>query len=162
VANLSTAAIMELPQDSIDQALGAGPATFDPVRGTLDGLIGAGELNLIEDLRLRELLVAFLNLADDSLEEARALHIAAEVIWTSEVRLGGPWPGEPWPHLPSEAALLRQSMSAQTLARVLQDQTFRGQMRRFYGLVNQYLAEVRAMLSQIESIESLLAEAIES
>ena len=53
-------------------------------------------------------------------------------------------------------------MSAETLARVLQDQTFRGQMRRFYGLVNQYLAEVRAMQSQIESIESLLAEAIDS
>jgi hypothetical protein len=67
------------------------PITVDVSRGTLDGLIGAGELGLIKSPALRQILVDFQTYHDDLEEERSMMRAASYEFQAATIALGGPW-----------------------------------------------------------------------
>ncbi len=67
------------------------PRTFDAVRGSVDALISSGKLGILKDRELRESLTTFVNIVDDSVEDANYLSQSAMTIWNEIARSGGPW-----------------------------------------------------------------------
>ncbi len=67
------------------------PWSFYPVLGTTEALIGAGELDILEDRELRNALTNFLFLVEDSIEDIEYVGGDAERVWVAETDLGGPW-----------------------------------------------------------------------
>ena len=69
----------------------AHPRTFDPVRGSLDALLGSGKLGLLRDRALREALTNFTNLLEDAVEDRQYLTDTSLQVWYEMARMGGPW-----------------------------------------------------------------------
>ncbi len=69
----------------------ANPWTFDPALGTTETLINSGQIALIRDRQLTEMLTTFMNFVDDADEDAAYVRSGAEYVWQQEFRLGGPW-----------------------------------------------------------------------
>jgi hypothetical protein len=67
------------------------PRTFDAVRGSVDALISSGKLGILKDRELRESLTTFVNIVDDSIEDANYLSQSSMTIWNEIARSGGPW-----------------------------------------------------------------------
>ena len=72
LAQMTVADVGALSNDKVVEILVAiaNPRTFDPVRGTIDSLIGGGQLGIIRDRELRKSLTSFINLSDDTKEDA--------------------------------------------------------------------------------------------
>lgn len=157
---LSAADIASLPRDSVNAfAILAGPYTFDAVRGNLDALLGSGEIGLLRDPRLREALVTFLNLVDDSGEDARYLGNAAEAVWAERLRLGGPWSSELRSEfLPLDPAEVLSPFTAADLFRVYSDREMVARMAHFQAIASVYLEVLHGIQHQIEVVEGLLEE----
>jgi hypothetical protein len=158
---MSATEISALPQDSANgYAALAAPYTFDAIRGNLDALIGSGEMGLLRNPRLRESLVTFLNLVDDSGEDARYLGDAAEAVWNERLRLGGPWSGEfRSTFLPVDATELVDPLTATDLLRVLGDRRMIAVMAHYHAVASVYLQVLHEFQTQIEVVEELLADA---
>jgi hypothetical protein len=93
--------LMELSQDEILalqpiavkeflSSLG-NPRTFDAVRGSIDALTSSGKLGILQDRELRESLTTFVNIVDDSVEDAYYLSQSSITVWNEIARSGGPW-----------------------------------------------------------------------
>lgn len=66
-------------------------STFAPQDGTLDGLIASGNLDLIRDIGLRDRLVEWKRVVEDSREEAEDFRSAGVRVIRRLSALGGPW-----------------------------------------------------------------------
>ena len=90
---LSEDEILALPAEAVEEALGSfgSPRTFDAVRGSVDALIGSGKLGILQDRELRESLTTFVNVVDDSVEDANYLGQSSMTVWNEIARSGGPW-----------------------------------------------------------------------
>ncbi len=91
--SLSSDEILSLSDESVDMYMKIffSPYSFDPVTGTVDAIIGAGKLNVIQDQNIRNLLTSFLSIIDDSKEEAAFLRSAAQKAMDQMIQQGGPW-----------------------------------------------------------------------
>lgn len=69
----------------------ANPWTFDPALGTTETLINSGQIALIRDREVAEMLTTFMNYVDDADEDAAYVRSGSEYVWQQEFRLGGPW-----------------------------------------------------------------------
>ena len=67
------------------------PWSFYPILGTTEALIGAGELDILENRDLRVALTTFRYLVEDSIEDVLYVGRDAERVWIEEVETGGPW-----------------------------------------------------------------------
>lgn len=125
------------------------PESFDAVRGNVDALVGAGDLDLVSDGRLRERLVTFINLVDDAEEERAAMRGGGLEIfkWTTEH--DGPWGvGE---------SLLSRIDSAD-LAALRRDERFVGLVRLGYHWSYVYEIQLRGISEVIDDILRLLTD----
>lgn len=170
---LSVDDVTELSSEAVSETLLAlaTPRTFDPVRGTLDAMIGSGQLDLIRDAELRRALVVFLNLVGDSEEDARYMSEGSRRVWDLQIRHGGPWrrgladmtrEGCEAPVPPSSCLIDDSSFeyfpdpTPAALQAVLDDPELMGQVRQLQSNVVRYVAEVRRIGSQIDRILELL------
>lgn len=168
----------ELPPDSVSATLHAlaSPRTFDAIRGTLDALIGSGQLELIRDPELVRALTVYLNLVEDSFEDAAYMGEGSRRVWDRQIRWGGPWrtasadithEGCEAPVPPSscfmeasEWGYLPEATPSDLIA-VLADEELMGQVRQLQLNVSRYLAEVRRIERQVELVLSLLERNLE-
>lgn len=150
---MSEPEILGLEQDSLVVFVGslAAPYSFDPVRGTVDALIGAGELDLLQEAELRQALTAFLNATEDAEEDAAFMGEFAVRAWGASIRHGGPW---------DAAVVLRRSgrlpflpqPTARTLADIRQDQELMGFVRQLRFLAWVYMGELEVIQSRIDAV----------
>ena len=133
----------------------ANPWTFDPALGTTETLISSGQIGLIRDRELSEMLSTFMNYVDDAEEDAAYVRSGSEYVWREEFRLGGPWfNGEV--ESSSQGALsgldFIPSATPDDLRRLWADPLVRGgalmnQMNAAY-----YLVELRRLRDQVDAI----------
>lgn len=158
LASLTAEEIGSLPEDSIRVVVGglSAPFTFDPVRGTIDALLGAGKLDLIRSRELRDALIIFLNLVDDAREDAEYMGRAAERVWVLETNHGGPWQNrDPSAGGPALAPFLAPA-TAETLRGIRADQPMMRAVRLFQATGYTYADEVKGIARQIDSVLVLL------
>jgi hypothetical protein len=84
-------ALGRLPADSVSMDGLTGAPSFDAYSGTLDALVGAGELDLIRDDRLREVLLHWIHGIDDLPENLTSVRAEAERLTHAMEPLGGPF-----------------------------------------------------------------------
>lgn len=153
LTGLTSAAVADLPADSVSAIMGSlsGPYTFDAVRGTIDGLIGAGKLDLIRDSALRDALITFINLVEDAKEDAEFMGRAAERVWIHEVAHGGPWVAGG-----SVAPPFLSSPTARTLSGIRSDAPMMGAIRQFQATGFAYAAEIEDIGAQATHVLAVL------
>ena len=137
----------------------ANPWTFDPALGTTETLISSGQIGLIRDRELSEMLSTFVNYVEDAEEDAAYVRSGSEYVWREEFRLGGPWfNGEV--ESSSQGALsgldFIPSATPDDLRRLWADPLVRGgalmnQMNAAY-----YLVGLRRLRDQVDAILSRL------
>ena len=117
--SMSDVELAAVPRDSVGQFVFGmlNMLTFDARDGTLDGVLASGRLILIDDSRLRDLLVEWKSGVEDAKEEAGELRAVATRVIERMTALGGPWSGDtPWPiqawGIPSLAEALSHLPSA--------------------------------------------------
>jgi len=163
LAALTPVQVSELPSDFADSlaALGslAPTATFDPIRGTVDALIGAGRLDLLRDHDLRNLVVTFLSSVDDMREEVDAMAWASERVWILEEAHGGPWRITAFGPPRAGTLDVAKPLDAATLARIRSDSTLMNATRTFQRQALLYRDVLRRLSIQIDSVLSLLEDA---
>jgi len=139
--------ILAIPNDSARWTYIAlmGPVTFEPARATVDALVGAGELDVLEDRALREDLSQFLNSFDSSERAAARLLRSAEAVWEATIPHGGPWRdnGDLNPLDP---------MTAEKLLELREDDHLMGLSRPNHHFASQYAVELRALARLSERI----------
>jgi hypothetical protein len=170
---LSAAETAALPPDSVSATLLslATPRTFDAVRGTLDALIGSGQMDLIRDAELRRALSVFLNLVGDSQEDAAYMAEGSRRVWDRQILHGGPWrrtaselesEGCDAPVPPSSCYIVDSDYSYfpaptnEALAAVLADRQLMGQVRQLRSNVIRYVAEIRRIADQVDLVLALV------
>lgn len=146
------------------------PRTFDPVRGSLDALIGSGKLSIIEDRRLRVALTTFVNLVDDAQEDRDYMGQTSFPVWYRVAALGGPWgvqadPGEAHDcETPRPARNCRVNEwlsflgkpSQEDLLRLHEDEELTGLVKQHKITAVRYAGELEQVLFQVEDVLALL------
>lgn len=150
---MSNGEILELERDSVAVIVGslAAPYSFDPVRGTVDALIGAGELDLLQEAELRQALTAFLNATEDAKEDATFMAEFAVRAWEASIGHGGPW---------DAAVVLRRSVrlpflaqpTPTTLANIRQDRELMGLVKQLRFLARVYMGELEVIRTRIDAV----------
>lgn len=133
----------------------ANPWTFDPALGTTETLISSGQIGLIRDRELTEMLSTFVNYIEDAEEDAAYVRAGSQYVWREEFRLGGPWfNGEVESSAQGELSGLDfiPSATPDDLRRLWADPLVRGG-----ALLNQlnasyYVVELQRLRDQIDAI----------
>ena len=136
--SMSDSEVRAIPPDSVERYMRAVSQymTYEPQGGTLNGLVGAGQLSLLEDTALRGLLTGWQQRLDDSAEEAGFLTSTAREIAIRTARVARPGPDV----TPDE--LLIMLRDEETLA-LMRSKVFFGEL---------YLGELQALRSHGESV----------
>ncbi len=163
LAQMTAADASALSSDEADEILVAiaNPRTFGPIRGTVDSLIGGGQLNIIQDRRLRESLIAFINLSDDVVEDVAILFQWSTMIWVALDRHGGPWRTGDEDLLGKEGLELGDfsfipRIAAENISRIRGDSDLMGLILRYQINAAHYTSEVRHVAAKIDEILALL------
>jgi len=158
LTSLSPGQVGRLPEDSIHAIISglSAPFTSDPVRGTIDALLGAGKLDLIRSRELRDALIIFLNLVDDPREDAEYMGRAAERVWGFETGHGGPWQSRDLSAGGPALAPFLALATAETLTEIRADRPMMDAVRLFQATSFTYADEVRRIARQIDSVLVLL------
>jgi len=137
---MSEAEMLAIPSDSVDLYMRAMAQymTFEPRGGTLPALVAAGQLGLIQDPELRDLLAEWLQRLDDSSEEASFLTSIAEQI---AIRM-------------SRVVDLRKPVSAEDLVLIRSDAETMGLVRAKLFFGGLYAGELRRLQVRGDSVLS--------
>jgi hypothetical protein len=124
------------------------PWSFYPVLGTTEALIGAGELDILENRPLREALTNFLFLVEDSMEDIEYVGRDAQRVWAAEVALGGPWADSATEvgmagEVPVPSFISR--VGTEDILRIRNDPNLRGLVGRCHLNVGYYLTELQRL-----------------
>jgi hypothetical protein len=144
----------------------ASPRTFDPERGSIRALIGAGRLGILQNAGLRASLMTFMTIVEDADEDRYYMGQTSLWVWQDMLRFGGPWrviPGNVGPENCSSAEydrhcyILEQTgylpqVTADELLLMRADAQLMGLIDRNKIHSIRYAAEVNEMLAQIEHI----------
>ncbi len=131
------------------------PHTFDAVRGNVNALIGAGKLGLVQNRRLRERLVTFLNLTQDLVEEGAIISSGAQAVLEATIPHGGPWNSGPGTF--AEASAL-PAITPSELASIRQDTQLMGLIGMSHQWSIVYLGELDTMSGIIDEILDLIEQ----
>ena len=139
----------------------ANPRTFGPIRGTIDSLIGAGRLSIIQDRELRKSLTSFINLSEDAEEDAAYLTEWAVVIWKALIRHGGPWRADNDELFGKEGFELGDfafvpKITAEDLSRIRRDSELMGLILTNQLNAAHYISEIRHVAAKIDETLLLL------
>jgi hypothetical protein len=160
LAELSDAEIRALDQAMVSEIMlaTANPWTFDPVLGTTDALVGAGRLDIIQDVALREALTSFKNFVGDTEEDVAAILVFAYDVWRAQIRHGGPW-GDPGTEVsvngPIPIPAFVERATPEDLLSVRSDPQLMGLVGWFHLNAGYYLSELGRVRDQIEVILEL-------
>ena len=152
--------VQSLSQDSVGVFIGAlgSPRTFDPIRGTIDALIGAGKLGILRQPRLREALTRFLNNVEDAQEDSRYMQEFAVRVWETTTSYGGPWSTPLNVRREGQVDFLRPP-TANDLVQIRADRRLMGLAKQLRHTAWVYVGELEAILEEIETVLDLLDEA---
>lgn len=138
------------------------PWSFYPIIGTTDALIGAGELGILEDRRLRGALTTFMFLVEDSIEDIGYVGKDAERVWVAEIDAGGPWTDRDTEINTSGnvvmAPLYLPKASAEDILSIRSDEQLLGLIGRCHINIGYYLAELVRLRTGAERVLELIAE----
>ncbi|MEJ2534790.1 MAG: hypothetical protein P8008_04825 [Gammaproteobacteria bacterium] len=138
------------------------PWSFYPVLGTTEALIGAGELDLLENRQLRNALSNFLFFFQDSVEDIEYVGHDAERVWVREVELGGPWTDRAaeigMAGAVVEAPDFLPSASTEDVFRIRNDAKLKGLVARCHLNVGYYIVELQRLRAGAASILELIDE----
>jgi len=142
--------LSRLPADSVSLAGLTGAPSFDAYSGTLDGLVGAGELDLIRDVRLREVLLHWMHGIDDLPENLTSVRAEAERLTHAMEPFGGPffYPASDLSALPHVDAATLSAMRAST--------SVMGAARSFQQHLAFYRGELEGLVPLADSALALL------
>jgi hypothetical protein len=169
--------IHALPAEAIEQRISyiANPLTFDAVRGSLDALIHSGKLDILEDRELQEALTTFLNVLDDTAEDAYYLGQSSIAVWDEFARHGGPWrtkiqltPEECARDVPHKYCYVNEGLKVLPVAtpddllRLRNDPMVMGHARLDTMNAVYYSAELHEIAVQIEAVLELLENSLSS
>ena len=166
--------ILALPAKEVEEFLGSlgSPRTFDAVRGSVDALISSGKLGILQNRELREALTTFVNIVDDSVEDANYLAQSSITVWNEIVRNGGPWRARadvltvedcagPHPHrscFTNDALSFLPVATHQDLLRLRNNTMLMGYVYQEKVNAVRYSSEIRQAEIQIETVLRLLEE----
>ena len=130
--------VLEMPVEATDQYMRAMGQymTFEPRGGTLAGVVSGGQLALIQDHALRELLMEWLRRLDDAEEEAGFLTRTSERITLRESRIID----------------LRAPVTTEALLKIRRDDEYMALVRAKLFFASLYVGELRALMRQGENI----------
>jgi hypothetical protein len=103
----SLEALQQIESTNLVRAF-AGPRTFDPQRGSVRALIGAGKLGILRDPSLRDALMTFMTIVEDADEDRYYMGETSLWVWREMLRLGGPWRVLPAEHRHSAGFLYNE------------------------------------------------------
>jgi len=138
------------------------PWSFYPVIGTTNALIGAGELDILEERQLREALTAFLTLVEDSIEDIEYVGHDAERVWVAEIDVGGPWTDRS-----TEIGLAGEVVKApvfipkpttEDVLRIRNDPKLKGLIARCHINIGYYIVELERLKAGAQRVLDLIAE----
>lgn len=152
LSTLDSATLGGLPSDSVGDYLRATWMfnTFNSQNATVDELIASGNLGVLREPRLRQLLVKWQNGVEDLEENSRLVLSAGESGLRRITELGGPWH---WTGVLSE-----QLPVDATAYRALLDPRLRGLARLVRTQSQGYLFELAELKADAEEVSQLLAE----
>lgn len=144
----------------------ASPRTFDPQRGSVRALIGAGKLGILRDPGLRDALMTFMTIVEDADEDRYYMGETSLWVWQELLRLGGPWRVLPADFDPGNCSgtnfdrfcyIVEQTshlpdVTARELLLIQGDERIMGLIERNKIHSVRYASEVNEMLEQIERI----------
>ena len=155
--DLTTAEIRALPVDSVGALLGSltAPRTFDAVRGTVDALVGAGALGLLQSNELQRSLTSFLGVLGDADEDAQYMAEFAVRGWEAAIALGGPW------NVPVEVSRADRpdflpTATPDDLAALQADEAIMGLAAQTRLSAWVYVGELKLLLGHVERILELV------
>ncbi len=138
------------------------PWSFYPVLGTTQALIGAGELDILENRRLRVALTTFLFLVEDSIEDIEYVGRDAERVWVAEIEAGGPWTDRDveigMSGMVVKAPEFLPKASADDVLRIRGDKTLMGLVARCQINVGYYLVELYRLQEGAARVLQLIGE----
>lgn len=165
---LSEEQVRDLPQKAHSEYVFALclPFSFNAVLGTTETLVGAGRLELIEDLSLRVAITGFLKSYEDTFEDIEYVAENHKMLWPVEVRLGGPWT-DPAVEVGIDGEVVKSLdftplPTAEDVLRIRGDREFMGLVKRCHINVGYYLTELEPMRGQVEEILELIEASIGS
>ncbi len=122
--------------------------TFDPYTGTLDALVGAGELDLLRDVRLRATVGAWLKGVADLAENASEIRAEAVRVNHALETLGGPF----FTYMGDGASLsILPQPNAATPSTVRGSEAVMGAARSHHWALSWYLAELERLMPVLDS-----------
>jgi hypothetical protein len=151
----STSELAALEGDSIGLIINSLviAATYDPVSGTLDALVGDGRLGLINDPALRKTLSDWRRALDDIQENSTDLRSEAQRVHRAMEPHGGPF------HISvmneRDLAVVRKANAA-TLLALRQDAVLMGKARSHHFTISLYLRELYQLGELLEKIIAML------
>lgn len=140
------------------------PWSFYPILGTTEALIGAGELDILENRDLRVALTTFRYLVEDSIEDVIYVGHDAERVWVEEVDTGGPWTDRN-----TEIGMTGNVVMAPDFVRVptaedvfaiRSNEKLMGLVGRCHLNVGYYLAELKRLEEGTQHVLDLIAESL--
>jgi len=156
---MSDSEIATVPSDSVDVYVRAmsGWMTFAPQDGTLRSLIASGDLELISDARLRDMLVEWTMRVEDLTEDAENVVSEGRRVVQRMGQLGGPW------RIGSASAVLESRLAdemahyrAADLSIAANDPELMARARTKRFLATIYLMELEDVADHADSVLSLL------
>lgn len=159
-ANATPETIRALPPDSarrIYRQLWA-PHTFDAIRSSIDALIGAGKLGLIQDQDLQRRLTEFLNRVEDLAEESSRVQSSSITVLKGTIPHGGPWRNEEG-H-PGDTSKLPE-LQPSDLASLRIDEGLMGEIRLSHQYSTVYLEDLQALSVLVSELRDQLGAEID-
>jgi hypothetical protein len=147
-------ALSRLPADSVSMAGLTGAPSFDAYSGTLNALVGAGKLDLIRDVSLREVLLDWMHGIDDLPENLTSVRAEAERLTHAMEPFGGPF----FYGAADLSALPR--VNAATLSAMRANEPVMGAARSFQLHLAFYRRDLESLAPLAESALALLDENI--
>lgn len=163
LARMTTAEAAALRNNEADAILAAlaNPRTFDPLRGTVDSLIGAGKFDIIRDHQLRKALISFINRTEDAVEDAAYLIHWSTEIWIALDTQGGPWRAVEENLVGKKDLELGDlsfipTVTGDDISRIRGDSDLMGLILRKQMHAAHYSSEIRRVAEKIDEILALL------
>jgi len=156
---LTVEEVRSLPRDSVGVLVAslASPRTFDAVRGTVDALVGAGDLGLLRSQQLQRALTSFLSVLGDAAEDAEYMAEFAIRGWEASLQHGGPW-DTPLPISRDDRPTFLSEATAQDLAALRADDMVMGYGAQTRLLAWVYLGELRRLSRDVDRILELVEQ----
>ncbi|MCZ6674070.1 MAG: DUF6090 family protein [Verrucomicrobia bacterium] len=136
--------------------------TFDPVRGTVDSLIGAGNLDILSNVELQRAITSFLSTSKDAESSEAIIREFSIKLLEALTKYGGPWSSlRGHPMRAAKSQFLNQP-APETLKKIRSDEYVMGLARQARQSAYVYAGELGYVMEDIEQILDLVNKELET